>query len=136
MARDFWRTGVGVGAFKRGMLVYQQGPRFVFFNHAHDEYLQILAEGGVPLAAVAAVALVAGWREILSRLRADTTSMFWIRAGAASGIVAIGVQSIWHVGLRMPAAGVLFAIVAALALHESMPHELNGRAEGSRARRA
>ena len=47
MASDFLLTGVGAGAFERGMLLYQEGSRLFFFNHAHDEYLQLLAEGGL-----------------------------------------------------------------------------------------
>ena len=54
MASDFWLTGVGAGAFQRGMLVYQEGSRLFFFNHAHDEYLQLLAEGGLLVAVPAA----------------------------------------------------------------------------------
>ena len=47
MTSDFWLTGVGAGAFQRGMLVYQEGSRLFFFNQAHNEYLQLLAEGGL-----------------------------------------------------------------------------------------
>ena len=60
MTQDFWLAGVGAGAFERGMLLYQQGSRMFFFNHAHDEYLQILAEGGLLLAVPAAIAAIAG----------------------------------------------------------------------------
>ena len=45
--------------------------------------------------------------------------MFWMRAGAASGLAAVCVQSVWEVGLRMPANAVLFAIVAAVATHDT-----------------
>ena len=117
MARDFWRTGVGVGAFKQGMLAYQQRPFDLFFNHAHNEYLQLVVEGGVPLAVAAGFTILAGWRETASRLRHDATSMGWIRAGAAGGMVAVAVQSVWDTGLRMPANAVLFAIAAAVVLH-------------------
>ena len=117
MARDFWRTGIGVGAFRRGMLAYEQRPFDLFFNHAHNEYLQLLVEGGVPLAVAAGFAILAGWREAASRLRHDTTSMGWTRAGAAAGLVAVAVQSVWDTGLRMPANAVLFAVMAAVALH-------------------
>lgn len=122
MARDFLGVGVGVGAFERGMLVYQQSPRLLFFNHAHNEYLQVLAEGGL-LVTVPTVAtlLVGGWLA-WRRLRRDESSVFWIRAGAMSGMAAIAVQSIWDTALRMPANGMLFAIVAAVALH-SPPRE-------------
>ena len=73
MASDFWLTGVGAGAFQHAMLVYQQGSRLFFFNHAHDEYLQILAEGGLLLAAPAAVALLAAVALMARRLRGDHT---------------------------------------------------------------
>ena len=117
MARDFLLTGLGVGAFERGMLVYQQSTRLIFFNHAHNEYLQILVEGGLLLALPAALALLAGWWGAYRRLRDDLTPVFWIRAGAISGLAAVAAQSIWDTGLRMPANAALFALVAAAALH-------------------
>lgn len=128
MARDFLGVGVGVGAFERGMLVYQQSPRLLFFNHAHNEYLQVLAEGGllvaVPTAATVVVGAWLAWR----RLRRDESAIFWIRAGAMSGVAAVAVQSIWDTALRMPANGTLFAIVSAVALHTPPPgHAPAGR---------
>jgi O-antigen ligase len=118
MARDFWLTGLGVGAFGRGMLVYQETPRLLFFNHAHNQYLQIVVEGGLLLSAAVGVALLAGWREIVRRLRTDGTWVFWMRAGAASGIAGVLVQNFWDAGLRMPANAVLFAVALAIALHD------------------
>ena len=118
MARDFPWTGIGVGAFERGMLVYQQSTRLIFFNHAHDEYLQLLVEGGLLLVVPAGIALLAGWWSVVQRLHAERTSVFWIRAGAASGIAAVAAQNIWDTGLRMPANAVLFAVIAAIALYD------------------
>jgi O-antigen ligase len=117
MARDFLGVGIGVGAFERGMLVYQQSSRLLFFNHAHNEYLQVLAEGGLLVSLPAAAAILTGGWLAWRRLHRDETSLFWIRAGAVSGAVGIGIQSVWDTALRMPANGVLFAIVAAIALH-------------------
>jgi O-antigen ligase len=118
MASDFRWTGVGAGAFQQGMLVYQQASRLFFFNHAHDEYLQVLAEGGVLIAVPAAIALFAGIVAMASHLRADGSAIFWIRAGAIAATVAAAVQSVWDTALRTPANGVLFAVVAAVALHD------------------
>jgi O-antigen ligase len=117
MAKDFWLTGIGAGAFERAMIVYQPSPHETFFNHAHNDYLQILSEGGVLLALPAVAAVVAGIIGIRSRLRDDRTSIYWVRAGAVSGLVAVAVQSIWEVGLRVPANTLLFAVLAAIALH-------------------
>jgi putative inorganic carbon (HCO3(-)) transporter len=117
MTRDFWLAGVGAGAYEHGMLVYQEGSRFFFFNHAHDEYLQILVEGGVLLAAPAALVLILAARLIAGQLRTERSALFWIRAGAASAILAVAVQSVWDTQLRTPANAALFAVVAAIALH-------------------
>jgi len=118
MTQDFWIAGVGAGAFERGMLLYQQGSRIFFFNHAHNEYLQLVAEGGLLVAVPAAIAIVSAIAVIARRLRTDRTPIFWIRAGAVAGIVAVAVQSIWDTGLRTPANGALFAAIAAIAIHE------------------
>jgi O-antigen ligase len=121
MAQAFSGTGLGVGAFERGMLVYQQSPRSIFFNHAHNQYLQLLVEGGLLLLVPCTLALAAALGETVLRLRQDRTPMFWVRAGAAAGLVAVCVQSVWEVGLRMPANAVLFAVVAAVATYEAAP---------------
>jgi len=118
MIRDFWLTGVGVGGYARAMSVYQP-PHVFAFNHAHDEYLQLLAEGGVLLAAAALVAAVAGAAQAARRLRQDRTAMFWMRAGALSAIIAIATQSLWDTSLRMPANALLCALCCAIALHGS-----------------
>jgi O-antigen ligase len=118
LVRDFWVTGVGAGGYERAMLVYQQTRGLFYFNHAHDEYLQLAAEGGILLCIPAAVALLAGVGHIARRLREDRAPIFWIRAGAASGLIAVAVQSVWDTGLRMPANAVLFVLLAAVALHE------------------
>jgi O-antigen ligase len=118
MATDFRLTGVGAGAFQQGMLVYQQASRQFFFNHAHDEYLQLLAEGGLFVAVPAALALAAAIVTLARHLRTDRSAIFWVRAGAIAGIAAAAVQSVWDTALRTPANGVLFAVVAAIALHD------------------
>ena len=118
MASDFWITGVGAGAYERAMTVYQQQPHVFYFNHAHNEYLQLLAEGGAVLGVPAAIALAAGAWRIWRHVSGDRTAVFWIRAGAASGMLAVAVQSVWDTGLRMPANAVLFALLAAIAIHD------------------
>jgi O-antigen ligase len=119
MVKDFWLTGIGAGAFERGMMVYQPAPHETYFNHAHNDYLQLLSEGGVLLALPAIVVAWAGVRLIRERLRGDRSSIYWIRAGAVSGLVAVAVQSIWETGLRVPANTLLFAVLAGIATHSA-----------------
>ena len=133
IVRDFAATGVGVGAYAQAMLVYQQTNRLLFFNHAHNEFLQIVAEGGVLLGIAAALVLMIAANRTAAMLRADRSSVFWARAGAACGLLGVACQSVWDTALRMPANAVLFAILAAVALHrpgrqaESAPPLISGR---------
>ena len=129
MVRDFWATGVGAGAYQRAMIVYQQSPRLFYFNHAHNEYLQLVAEGGVLLIIPALLAVAVGVSRIRARLTADRSPAFSIRAGAVGGLVAIAVQSVWETGLRIPANGLLFAVLAAIAIAEP---PVSSRRESSR----
>jgi O-antigen ligase len=117
--RDFWLTGTGAGGYERAMMVYQPAPHETYFNHAHNEYLQFMTEGGLWLAIPGAIALVAGIVCIRKRLATDRTPIYWVRAGAVSGMIAAAVQSTWETGLRRPANTLLFAFLAAVAMHSA-----------------
>jgi O-antigen ligase len=119
MIKDFWLTGVGGGGYERAMIVYQPAPHETYFNHAHDEYLQLLSEGGVLFAIPGAVALFAAIRGIRARLALDRTPISWVRVGAVGGLTGAAVQSLWETGLRRPANTLLFAVLAAFALHSA-----------------
>ena len=134
MVQDFPLTGVGAGAYQRGMLVYQQASRLFFFNHAHNEYLQLLVEGGLLIVVPAAVALLAAVTLLVRRLRAEHSPIFWVRAGASAGMLAAAVQSIWDTALRTPANGALFAVLAAVAMHAPRAATTHGHREHSGSR--
>jgi O-antigen ligase len=121
IVKDFPLFGVGLGAYPRVMSVYQPVPHLFYFNNAHSQYLQLLTEGGGVLVVPGAIATAAATWRIAQRLRADHTPVFWIRAGAASGLLAVAVQAVWQVVLIPAANGVLFAILAAVAMHEARP---------------
>ena len=116
--RDFPLTGTGAGTFPTAMLVYQQSDRRMFFNQAHNHYLQFAAEGGLFLIVPLTCAAVLFARAAARRLRSDRTAMVWVRTGAAAGIVGVVVQSIWETGLHLPANGLLFAVLCAIVIHE------------------
>jgi O-antigen ligase len=115
IVRDFPIVGVGAGAYPRAMLQYQQSSRALFFNQAHNQFLQLAAEGGLTMLLIVGIAGVALVRRVFERVKADGSPMFWIRIGAASGIAGVLVQSLWETGLRMPANGLLFAVLCAIA---------------------
>jgi O-antigen ligase len=119
IVRDFRVFGVGVGGYARAMLVYQSGSRERMFAEAHNDYLQMLAEGGalvcVPAIGVAAV-FIAGVRRRLTSTDDDEMT-FWLRRGAVAGLLAAAAQSCVEFSLQMPGNAALFVVLAAMALH-------------------
>jgi hypothetical protein len=122
---DFAIAGVGAGAYGRAMLTYQQStivvPHFGsvwYFNHAHNHYLQLAAEGGLLLLLPFSVVVVSLVRVIRRRLREDHGELRAVRIAAVAGLGGIAVQSLWEVPLTMPAAALLAATLAALATYE------------------
>jgi len=66
-------------------------------------------------AIAAIVALAAATR---AQLSVDRSGAYWIRAGAACGLTAVALQSLWETGLVMPANAALAAVIAAIASYE------------------
>jgi O-antigen ligase len=121
MVRDFPLTGVGLGAYRTAMVVYQQADRELAFNQAHNQYLQLVAEGGLLLAMPLVLACAAFAATVLRRMREDRSHTFWLRAGAVAGVAGIAVQSLFETGLRMPANALLFATLCAVAVYDAHP---------------
>jgi hypothetical protein len=118
IVRDFWLTGTGAGTYQRAMFYYQRSSREIFFNQAHNHYLQVAAEGGAMLSIACLLALGAFAGAARERLTRDDSGLFWIRAGAACGLAAVAFQSIWETGLVMPANAALAALLAACLIHD------------------
>jgi hypothetical protein len=115
---DFPIAGTGIGTYPRSMLIYQRTTPDILFNHAHSEYLQLVAEGGLMVTVPAIVALAAWLALARRRIRNDHREILWIRLASAAGIAGIAVQCLWDATLRMPATAMLVALLAALVVHE------------------
>ena len=135
MVRDFPLLGTGFGAYGDAMAYYQQSRFWVgsmqawaFFNNAHSQYVQLLAEGGIVLFTCAGLAAVAFARLALQAIRADKGETYWIRLGAAAALVGVAVQGLWEVPLLMPANAILAGALAGLVLHQRQPVDSRGHA--------
>lgn len=118
---DFWIAGTGAGAYETAMLVYQESNHLFNFNHAHNQFLQIVTEGGLLLAVPALVVAMQFVRVARRRIDADRSVVAWLRIGAAAGLAGMTVQSFWETGLRMPANAALAAVLAAIVVHAPGP---------------
>ncbi|MGH9175201.1 MAG: O-antigen ligase family protein [Vicinamibacterales bacterium] len=121
---DFPIFGTGMGTYGRAMLVYQTHGRPRMYAQAHNDYLQILAEGGalvaIPVAATLVVIAVVLRRRLLRGT--DDPPTHWIRAGAIAGLAGIATQSAVEFSLQMPGNTALFVLVLAIALHRGRGH--------------
>ncbi len=127
--RDAWNvieafplTGTGLNTYGTSMLFYQSFHRgSVHFAEAHNDYLQLLAEGGL-LLAIPTLMLVAlfVW-QVSSRFRerADDVFGYWVRVGSVTGLVAIGLQEIVDFSLQMPGNAVLFVLLCGIAVRKA-----------------
>jgi O-antigen ligase len=117
--RDFPLTGTGLNTFGTAMVTYQTVQHDQHFQEAHNDYLQVLVEGGILVAIPAAVALLLIARAIYRRFKAgeDDTLTYWIRVGATTGLVAIAAQAFVEFSLQMPGNAAMAVVLLAIALH-------------------
>jgi O-antigen ligase len=120
IASRFPLAGTGLNTYGTATLFYQQHDVEHHYVEAHNDYLQLVAEGGVLVAIPAAAALVAFMFAVRQRFVAETSVMaYWLRVGAVTGLVAIGLQETVEFSLQMPGNAALFATLCAIALHRS-----------------
>ena len=119
--RDFPITGTGLNTYGIAMLAYQTHRPDAHFVEAHNDYLQLAAEGGLLLGLPILLAVVVFVRQVRCRFReaADDRRIYWLRVGAVAGILALGAQSLVDFSLQMPGNAVLFVLLMAIAVHRA-----------------
>jgi tetratricopeptide (TPR) repeat protein len=116
LARDFPAWGTGLGTYTYVESLHRWDPREagVVFEHAHNEYLELLIEGGIPglvlgLAA-AALALRPAWRACR---RSESRTVRALALGALFALAATAAHAVVDFGLHIPAILLLVTVVAA-----------------------
>ena len=128
---DFPLAGTGLNTYGIAMLAYQTHGAEVRAVEAHNDYLQLAAEGGLLLGLPALLAAGCFIREVRRRFReaADDTRTWWLRAGAVLGLVAVALQELVDFSLQMPGNAVLFVLLMAIAAHRPAPAASRKRRE-------
>ena len=121
IATAFPVAGTGLNTYGFATRVYQKHELRRHYVEAHNDYLQVAAEGGV-LLAIPALALLGVVVYQLARSRQGRTTGRWIRAGALTGLIAIGLQEIIEFSLQVPGNALLFTLVLGLALAHRESH--------------
>lgn len=117
--QDFPLAGTGLNTYGIAMLGYQTFWPDRHWVEAHNDYLQLAAEGGLLLGLPIVITIFLFVREVRRRFResADDTQTYWLRAGAVTGLIAIAFQEVVDFSLQMPGNAALFAVLAAIAVH-------------------
>lgn len=115
--------GTGMNTFGAASIVYQAGGD-LHYNEAHNDYVQLLVEGGLVTFLLVVVAIAGVVRAVRAQFAADEdgTGARWLRVGASAGLVAIGLQALVEFSLQMPGNAVLFVVLLALALYVPAPY--------------
>jgi len=120
--------GTGLGAF--GVVYTQYDSRSGLFRleQAHNDYLQILSDGGVIGAALALVFVIILFRRAFVRIQSQDQFRRGIALAAVGGCFAVLIHSFFDFTLHTTSNALLFLVLAALAT-------LNGRVEQAPKRR-
>jgi len=120
IAAQYPRTGTGFNTYGVATLFYQHYDLEQHYAQAHNDYLQLAAEGGLLLAIPAAACIVLFAASVRRRFKQETSvSTYWIRVGAVTGLCAIALQETVEFSLQMPGNAFLFVVLGAIALHRT-----------------
>jgi tetratricopeptide (TPR) repeat protein/O-antigen ligase len=111
----FWLTGAGFGTFVDIFQVFRTIPGVSVFEHAHNDYLELVTDGGIVgffLAAWFVVAVIReGWTKIM--MRRDTFAIL-IGIGALVGICSMLLHALTDFNMHNGADGLYFFFLCGL----------------------
>ena len=119
--------GVGLGAYWVRVPEYHDASGSMTPQEAHNDYLELLASGGLVGLAIGAWFAVGLWRAVEANLRSAHRFRRAACYGAAIGIAGVGVHSLVDFGLHMLANAIMFTTLVAIAA--SKPRWANETAE-------
>jgi O-antigen ligase len=131
IARAFWPVGSGLNTYASAMLAYHDPAVELYFRTPHNDYLQVLSDGGLIVGIPIFVMLTLLGVRIARALRSTTSQSSldaWTRGGAAAGLLAVALQEIVDFSLQTPANSVMVAVLSAYVLSE--PHQRPRRVSG------
>lgn len=126
VARRFPVAGAGINTYGQAMQVFQQRDLRWHYSSAHNDYLQILAEGGalvaLPVVFVFWCFASVAWRRLQESR--DRPTEWWRRVGALIGITALGWQELVDFSAQIPAVAMLLAVLLAVVTHAGAKPDL------------
>ncbi len=115
VAAEKW-TGTGLGAYERGLYRFKTAKPTNTVDFAHNDYLQVLAELGIPGVLLMAGLVAWVFRGPVRVAFGSRESRNWTLAvGLLGSLVAISIHSLTDFNLYIPANGLALAWLSGLA---------------------
>lgn len=115
-ARDYWLTGSGGGSFYVTFPNYHNSGIKGFFDHAHNDYLQLLTETGViGLSLCALIVALAAAQALLALRRRNDPLPRGAAFAVALSICWLAIHSAVDFNMQIPANALTMTIMLALA---------------------
>jgi len=108
-------TGTGLGAYEHGLYRFKTALPENAIDFAHNDYLQILAELGIPGALLVGALACSILMRVLSAVRRRGDPYWEFSLGLLGALVAPGVHGLTDFNLYLPANALALAWVAGLA---------------------
>lgn len=117
-----WLTGVGFGAYRHAYPLFQTPPLTFRWLHAHNDWAQLLAEGGLLGAGGFLLVGILWYRHAGRRFALATDKARLLVLGAAFSLLTIALHSVFDYSLHKPANALMLAFCAAVVsagVHEA-----------------
>jgi O-antigen ligase len=114
----FFPVGSGMGTYPEVMRAFYPAGMSGFINHAHNDYIEWLFEGGLIAAALILLFLVLyalRWRAVWAQQNWHTLHM--MQVGAGVGLLLIILHGLTDYNLRIPANIIYAALLAGVFFH-------------------
>lgn len=119
---EFFPFGSGIGSYPEIFRRFQPGDVPYFVNHAHNEYLEWLFEGGLP-AALLVLAFLVFYLRRWPLLWADEhwSQLRFMQISAGVSLLLMGLHGLIDFNLHIPANAIFFAFLAGVFFHREEP---------------
>ncbi|MGE0132050.1 MAG: O-antigen ligase family protein [Blastocatellales bacterium] len=114
MIRENWVTGIGLGAYHTAYPIYSTRDGTLVVSQAHNDYLQILADGGILGAVIALWFIFLVARDTVRASRHGNPLMAGMAVGAAGGLFALLVHSLFDFNFQIPSNALLFLVLTSV----------------------
>jgi O-antigen ligase len=116
-------SGVGLGGYWAAITAYHDASGSLTPQEAHNDYLELLASGGIVGAALGCWFLIVLGRRIKRNLRSQNLFRRGVRYGAVLGIIGVLVHSLFDFGLHMLVNALVFAALIVIATQSYSEHK-------------